>query len=81
MNAVVQMLNSLSGGWSGHRECRIQPNWLLIYHTEAGGFNQSIQKSEFRMLRVYASSSLLISCKRSLVSETSAYSRSSVRIR
>ena len=23
--------HSLSGDWVGHRECHIQPNWLLIY--------------------------------------------------
>ena len=24
----------LSGNWSGHRECHIQPDWLLIYYVE-----------------------------------------------
>lgn len=24
----------LSGNWSGHRECHIQPDWLLIYRIE-----------------------------------------------
>lgn len=24
----------LSGNWIGHRECHIQPDWLLIYHIE-----------------------------------------------
>lgn len=23
--------HDLSGNWSGHRECHIQPDWLLIY--------------------------------------------------
>ena len=23
--------HSLTGNWNGHRECHIQPNWLLIY--------------------------------------------------
>ena len=23
--------HSLSGNWKGHRECHIEPNWLLIY--------------------------------------------------
>ena len=23
--------HALSGQWSGHRECHVQPNWLLIY--------------------------------------------------
>ncbi|MEI7669580.1 MAG: type II toxin-antitoxin system YafQ family toxin [Pseudomonadota bacterium] len=23
--------HSLVGNWSGHRECHIEPNWLLIY--------------------------------------------------
>lgn len=23
--------HSLSGNWSGYRECHIQPDWLLIY--------------------------------------------------
>ena len=22
----------LSGNWSGHRECHIQPDWLLVYY-------------------------------------------------
>ena len=26
--------NDLSDNWSGHRECHIQPDWLLIYHIE-----------------------------------------------
>ena len=26
--------HALSGNWSGHRECHIQPDWLLIYHVE-----------------------------------------------
>ena len=24
----------LTGNWSGHRECHIQPNWLLIYRID-----------------------------------------------
>ena len=24
----------LSGDWTGHRECHIQPDWLLIYRIE-----------------------------------------------
>ena len=24
----------LTGNWSGHRECHIEPNWLLIYRLE-----------------------------------------------
>ena len=24
----------LTGNWSGHRECHIQPDWLLIYRIE-----------------------------------------------
>ena len=23
---------SLSGNWVGHRECHIQPDWLLVYY-------------------------------------------------
>jgi len=46
LNAVVEMLlageklpekyqdHSLSGNWSGHRECHIQPDWLLLYHIQ-----------------------------------------------
>jgi mRNA interferase YafQ len=46
MNTVVEMLltgeklpeiyqdHSLSGNWTRHRECHIQPDWLLVYHTE-----------------------------------------------
>lgn len=26
--------HSLSGNWSGHRECHITPDWLLIYRIE-----------------------------------------------
>lgn len=26
--------HALSGNWSGHRECHIQPDWLLVYHIE-----------------------------------------------
>lgn len=25
--------HSLSGNWKGHRECHIEPDWLLIYRT------------------------------------------------
>ena len=25
--------HSLSGKWKGHRECHIEPDWLLIYQT------------------------------------------------
>lgn len=26
--------HALSGNWVGHRECHIQPDWLLIYRIE-----------------------------------------------
>ena len=26
--------HALSGNWSGHRECHILPDWLLIYRVE-----------------------------------------------
>lgn len=26
--------HTLTGNWVGHRECHIQPNWLLIYRIE-----------------------------------------------
>ena len=26
--------HALSGRWSGHRECHVQPNWLLIYRID-----------------------------------------------
>lgn len=26
--------HALSGNWAGHRECHIQPDWLLIYRME-----------------------------------------------
>ena len=26
--------HALSGDWIGHRECHIQPDWLLIYRIE-----------------------------------------------
>jgi mRNA interferase YafQ len=46
MDAVVEMLlsgeplpakykdHNLSGNWASHRECRIEPDWLLIYYIE-----------------------------------------------
>ncbi len=26
--------HALAGNWSGHRECHIQPDWLLVYRIE-----------------------------------------------
>ena len=26
--------HALSGDWVGHRECHIQPDWLLVYRVE-----------------------------------------------
>ncbi len=26
--------HGLSGDWAGHRECHIQPDWLLVYRIE-----------------------------------------------
>lgn len=26
--------HNLTGDWSGHRECHVQPDWLLIYRIE-----------------------------------------------
>jgi len=26
--------HSLTGDWAGHRECHIQPDWLLVYRIE-----------------------------------------------
>ena len=26
--------HNLSGDWAGHRECHIQPDWLLVYRIE-----------------------------------------------
>ena len=26
--------HALSGQWSGHRECHVQPDWLLIYQID-----------------------------------------------
>jgi mRNA interferase YafQ len=46
MDAVVEMLlsgeplpakykdHNLSGNWASHRECHIEPDWLLIYYIE-----------------------------------------------
>ena len=28
--------HALTGDWIGHRECHIQPDWLLIYRIEDG---------------------------------------------
>jgi len=27
--------HQLSGGWKGHRDCHIEPDWLLIYRVSA----------------------------------------------
>lgn len=27
--------HELSGDWVGHRECHIQPDWLLVYRIQA----------------------------------------------
>lgn len=27
--------NALSGNWTGHRECHITPDWLLVYKIDA----------------------------------------------
>jgi len=27
--------HGLSGNWKGHRDCHIEPDWILIYRTEA----------------------------------------------
>ena len=46
MDAVVEMLlsgeslparykdHNLSGNWASHRECHIEPDWLLIYYID-----------------------------------------------
>lgn len=46
LNSVIELLSngetlpencydhSLSGNWAGHRECHIQPDWLLVYYFE-----------------------------------------------
>jgi len=26
--------HNLSGNWNGHRECHIEPDWLLIYRVD-----------------------------------------------
>lgn len=28
--------HELSGNWAGHRECHIEPDWLLIYRIDNG---------------------------------------------
>ena len=28
--------HALSGDWSGHRECHILPDWLLVYRIDEG---------------------------------------------
>ena len=28
--------HALTGDWSGHRECHIAPDWLLLYRVEEG---------------------------------------------
>ena len=28
--------HALSGNWKSHRECHIEPDWLLIYQTQTG---------------------------------------------
>ena len=46
MNVIVEMLlegkqlpekyqdHNLTGNWIGHRECHIEPDWLLVYYIE-----------------------------------------------
>lgn len=46
LNSVIELLTNgealpekyldhpLSGNWIGHRECHIQPDWLLVYYFE-----------------------------------------------
>ena len=46
LDAVIELLamgkplpdacrdHELSGNWKGHRECHIQPDWLLVYRIE-----------------------------------------------
>ena len=46
LNKTIEMLSngeslpekyhdhSLTGNWVGHRECHIQPDWLLVYYYE-----------------------------------------------
>ena len=42
--------HELSGNWKGHRECHIQPDWLLIYETT---------NTEVRLARLGSHSDLL----------------------
>ena len=32
--AVVHREHALGGEWRGHRECHVQPDWLLIYYVD-----------------------------------------------
>ena len=32
--AVVHRDHALGGEWRGHRECHVQPDWLLIYYVD-----------------------------------------------
>ena len=37
LDDIIRKLSSgetLTGNWSGHRECHIQPDWLLVYRIE-----------------------------------------------
>lgn len=32
--AVAHRDHALGGDWRGHRECHVQPDWLLIYYVD-----------------------------------------------
>lgn len=37
--------HELSNNWKGHRECRIQPDWLLIYRIERNNLVLSLTRT------------------------------------
>ena len=37
--------HALSGDWTGHRECHIQPDWLLVYRIEDDVLVQTLART------------------------------------
>lgn len=37
--------HALTGDYTGHRECHLQPDWLLIYKTEQGSLTLTLTRT------------------------------------
>ncbi|MDR0424332.1 MAG: type II toxin-antitoxin system YafQ family toxin [Clostridiales Family XIII bacterium] len=37
--------HALAGNWTGHRECHIMPDWLLIYRVDDGAFVLTLSRT------------------------------------